>query len=307
MKKIISVMLVLLMLLIPVGASAETQEADPTLIMMGDINKDSKISAMDARLILRYSAKLDTEELSLYSADADGNGKINAADARTVLRVAAGLSQFTCGFNGKGVPCVVNTLLSDKYSVDASYDETGTGKGVKTDITLTVDGGSIYFISYTSEFDTENDSTAMFGKIKAVGMLLIGEDMYAIMVGNDASFAIPITDALIDAMGGSGELFGDDFALDAETLRQTSGFISSFLTADLEAPEKAAFNNEACYRYIYTIGNQQFALYVDLMGKIKTINIVTSSGRELSLIEFSKVSGDKPSLDIKDYEVIELF
>ena len=46
------------------------------------------VNAIDARAVLRYSAKLDSEELDPYRADADGSGSINAVDARIILRKA---------------------------------------------------------------------------------------------------------------------------------------------------------------------------------------------------------------------------
>ncbi|MCD7775071.1 MAG: protease inhibitor I42 family protein [Clostridiales bacterium] len=63
----------------------------------GDVNLDSKISAADARLALRASAKLDElDELQLGAAlvvsGTDGN--ITASCARQILRVAADLDTF---------------------------------------------------------------------------------------------------------------------------------------------------------------------------------------------------------------------
>ncbi len=61
-------------------------------ILLGDVNKDGKITAADARLALRMSAKLEpVTEYALKAADWDGNGKITAADARKILRKSAKL------------------------------------------------------------------------------------------------------------------------------------------------------------------------------------------------------------------------
>lgn len=292
MKKLISVILVILMLLIPLGASAEVQEADPTLSKMGDVNNDGKITAMDARLILRYAARIDTEELSLLNADADGNGKINASDARTVLRVAVKLSQFTCGFDGNGVPCAINTLLSDSYSVKARYDETGTGKGAKSNIMLSVDKGNTYLV-----FDTSS----------GIGMLLIGEQLYATMLKDGYNFAIPITDALLDAMGNDG--FGDsDFILDAEAMEQVTGMITAFITNDLGKAERVNYGGDEAYCYSYTMNNDEFYLYADLMGRLMSI-CTEANGKILSLIDFTEISGDTPTdcFDISNYEIFDLF
>lgn len=53
-------------------------------VLKGDADGDGKITAADARLILRASVGL--EEVSLDAGDVDGDGKITAADARQVLR-----------------------------------------------------------------------------------------------------------------------------------------------------------------------------------------------------------------------------
>ena len=60
--------------------------------MLGDVNKDGKITAADARLALRVSAKLETlTDYILRVADMNKDGKITAADARTILRKSAKL------------------------------------------------------------------------------------------------------------------------------------------------------------------------------------------------------------------------
>ena len=62
--------------------------------MLGKIDDDDKISAADARLVLRRSVNLETftaeQELR---ADLDNDGSITAGDARTVLRLAVNLDK----------------------------------------------------------------------------------------------------------------------------------------------------------------------------------------------------------------------
>lgn len=62
----------------------------------GDVNGDGKLTAADARLALRISAKLEANvtDKMMSAADADGNGTVTAADARIILRVSAGLQKF---------------------------------------------------------------------------------------------------------------------------------------------------------------------------------------------------------------------
>lgn len=60
----------------------------------GDVDGDGKVSAADARLLLRNSCSLlrFTEEQKI-AGDVDGDGRITSGDARIVLRRAAGLAK----------------------------------------------------------------------------------------------------------------------------------------------------------------------------------------------------------------------
>ena len=63
-----------------------------TFIIKGDVNADGKISAADARTILRIAAKLENpDEVTKESADINSDGKITSSEARNVLRFAAKL------------------------------------------------------------------------------------------------------------------------------------------------------------------------------------------------------------------------
>ncbi len=102
MKKIISILMtIIIMSGMFITAYAEDTDKNyavtdiSQLIGMGDVNGDRNVSASDARLVLRHSAKIKLlEETKISSADVDRNGKITAGDARTVLRVAAKLESF---------------------------------------------------------------------------------------------------------------------------------------------------------------------------------------------------------------------
>ena len=73
------------------SASDDTASGD---YLIGDANGDGKITAADARIVLRISAKLDNIEnysLPTEALDVTADGKINAADARKILRISAKL------------------------------------------------------------------------------------------------------------------------------------------------------------------------------------------------------------------------
>ena len=61
----------------------------------GDIDSDGKVTAADARRLLRTSAGLETLTGAFFvAADVNMDGKITAADARKTLRVAANIDYF---------------------------------------------------------------------------------------------------------------------------------------------------------------------------------------------------------------------
>lgn len=57
-------------------------------VVIGDVDGDGKVTASDARLILRAAVGL--EDVSLETGDVDGDGKITSTDARDALRIATG-------------------------------------------------------------------------------------------------------------------------------------------------------------------------------------------------------------------------
>ncbi|MBR3868116.1 MAG: leucine-rich repeat protein [Clostridia bacterium] len=74
---------------------AESADITYTVIIMGDVNRDGRITASDARSVLRVASRLDkSDDMFNLIADCDGKTKITAADARIVLRVASKLQTF---------------------------------------------------------------------------------------------------------------------------------------------------------------------------------------------------------------------
>lgn len=141
----------------------------------GDINLDGKISAADARLLLRCAANLEkvTEYILTYG-DFSRDGKITAYDARTALRVAAHLEKLDCILYGHDYAefVVDPTCTQDGYTTkkctrcsatDESKENIVTTKGHKlvattVNATCTTAGKLISKCSvcgYTEEFYTD--------------------------------------------------------------------------------------------------------------------------------------------------------
>ena len=79
--------------LVPNGTKFKYNGEEYTIIVKGDVSADGKITAADARALLRIAAKLDNpDDVTSTAADIDSNGKITSTEARNILRFAARLS-----------------------------------------------------------------------------------------------------------------------------------------------------------------------------------------------------------------------
>ena len=79
--------------LVPNGTKFKYNGEEYTIIVSGDVSADGKITAADARALLRIAAKLDNpDDVTSAAADIDSNGKITSTEARNILRFAARLS-----------------------------------------------------------------------------------------------------------------------------------------------------------------------------------------------------------------------
>lgn len=100
-----------------------TTEPTPKIIRYGDVNQDGAVTASDARLVLRFSAKLCLFSIrQCVIADCNKNKKVNAGDARTILRIAAKLEK-TTEYTGNDDD---KTLVS-KYGASEPYKPTVSG------------------------------------------------------------------------------------------------------------------------------------------------------------------------------------
>ncbi len=81
------------------GMICRSYDYSKTIILMGDVNCDGRVTAADARAALRMAAKIDDKNKSYNALAAHTeyfteNGEVKARDARFILRCAAGLEDF---------------------------------------------------------------------------------------------------------------------------------------------------------------------------------------------------------------------
>lgn len=138
MKKVVKIIIsVLLSVILILPASA----AD---IIPGDINGDGEVKAADARLALRFAAKVESPDTAQFTAaDIDSNGKITAADARRILRIAARIDT-------GDAPAEIEIPADVKAFTEGTYYITGAiwNNSGKMNIATASDGKSVQMTSY---------------------------------------------------------------------------------------------------------------------------------------------------------------
>ena len=143
MKKVITTIISVLLavlLILPVSGAG---------VVPGDLNGDGEVKAADARLALRFAAKVDTPTAEqIVAADIDGNGKITAADARSILRAAAKLEELpeATSPDDDTLPAPVQAVLDGKVlfiESDADYEG-----DVYTILLAMSNGNAFYSFSY---------------------------------------------------------------------------------------------------------------------------------------------------------------
>ncbi len=181
----------------PKSVADKTDENDENAVRTGDVDGDGRVSAADARITLRLSAKIasaGTVGVTLY-ADANGDGKVTAADARIILRYSAKLENTTalspvkalegedelgkwvyfydmqsngleklhyCKLFGIYMVYINDNYLAEAVDADINSDEDGTfymtGNGIKRYFKLEEADEGTYTIWFYSDEDSSSYS-----------------------------------------------------------------------------------------------------------------------------------------------------
>lgn len=122
--------------------------------MKGDVNLDGKITASDARIVLRISAKIENvDSFRQKLADFNSDDKVNAADARYILRKSAKLDPFA-----KPIPetTTVKETTTKKQETTTVKPTTLTPENRK----YTIETSSLFstkYAQYAVLYDYDND------------------------------------------------------------------------------------------------------------------------------------------------------
>lgn len=276
MKKLTAILMTAILFLIPFTAYAAEVDSLP---MMGDVNGDGRVTAADAREILRYSAKLSAEgDFSPLRADTDGNGSITAADARNTLRVAAQISNFACGFNKNGAPCATDLLKSKNYVMT-------TSDGFYDYVIAERNKDVCYFIENYADYVPD------VGTVTESGFMYLNGKFYSLGTIEGVRYAVIVPDSMIK------DAFGEDFAIDL-----FRDYLGLGHTDDFGTPEKANYDGVTYYKYPYMYDGTSLDLVTDTEGRI-----VASMMDSDTLVTVSSVSNDDIDsyFDLRNYTVLE--
>ncbi|MBQ6065667.1 MAG: dockerin type I repeat-containing protein [Clostridia bacterium] len=126
-KRISTVLILVIMAAVmTVSAAAESPGALP--LAPGDVDRNGKVEAADARQALRFSVRLDEQMIpECASADVDGDDVVTAADARHILRCAVGLEKLavpqtddgTRGAAYADIDTAIASVLRQQYRSEA--------------------------------------------------------------------------------------------------------------------------------------------------------------------------------------------
>lgn len=152
--KFLSIMLAIVMLIASISVCASAENKNYSL---GDINGDGKITASDARIVLRVSAKLEekTEIITKYG-DVNSDGKVSASDARKILRISAKLEKLPCenGAHEYISEVIAPTCSSEGYTTNKCKLCNMTD-GSRTNVIKAI--GHSYKVTETSELSCTTD------------------------------------------------------------------------------------------------------------------------------------------------------
>ena len=157
-------------------------------VVSGDMNSDNKVSAADARLILRCAVGLeDITSTQMTAGDLNMDGQITATDARTALRISVGLD--VCA----------NALLSNEFEIIRSgffmADVTMTESGVSQKVKMAVTDKSTYILMNVSEGDELFKEIGMAVKLE---MLFNDQGSYLLDSKNKQYAKFPYEDLQMD-------------------------------------------------------------------------------------------------------------
>lgn len=276
-------------------------------LMPGDMNGDGKITASDARSVLRIAAKLDkvSDEL-LKAADVNNDGEVRASDARIVLRVAAQLETLP----GREEPTTgKEPTTTEQPSEEPTTDEKTNGDEQKIPPEIQIFlGGTFTLTGNISSSDSPDPLNTLLicdGTIMRMDSIT-GELAFGILADSSTETAYVINPPK------------NIYTQLSYTLMQTLGIYDSFASdlftsagSDEEDPDPVisygTLNGQksVIYTYIYSDSKVEF---ITINGKVAVLNNYTIDDELETHIEITSISGqiDRNMLTLDSMKAVNI-
>ena len=238
----------------------------------GDMDADNRITASDARSILRAAVGLDTlTEEKKQSADLDMDGKITAADARIALRLSVGLDLASENMFANEYEVLLGGVYAASFVV--------TEEGYSQKMTMSFTPSTSYISMYI-----DNAGELMEG--------LTGEMTISLLFNSDGK-----TYLMDHEMKCYGEFPFEEMGMDPDELTgdfftDAFGFLRPLSEATNVGTEK--YDGISCKVYTFKASGGSYKAYLNGK-KLVAITELDNAGKLLVSYRFSSVSLAVPS------------
>ena len=163
-KKVIIFMIAILFVALSLNASAfsnKYEEDDIINYLSGDADSNNLLTAADARLILRASAKLEKLQTEVIAiCDVNNDLKITSVDARLILRKAAKLeNEITADIKMSKIPVNEQNYQINSYETREMFDLESVITADNKYNTIIVKGKIVNLEEYEISWTDENNET----------------------------------------------------------------------------------------------------------------------------------------------------
>ena len=173
-SRFLALLLVAVLFITPCASMSASAYAAPTKdawYLIGDLEYDGVVDALDARKALRISAYLeaapDSESVRFYAGDLDGDDYITVNDARAIARIAAGLDSAPTQISDPENVAITNAEALELVRTIANQLKTADSYNYMRPFTLqTITKGLDAYTDDTKGLGSNDDFKEMFDDLK---------------------------------------------------------------------------------------------------------------------------------------------
>ena len=251
----------------------------------GDVDKDEKVTASDARLALRCAVGLEdyasgSEEF--VAADVDFDEKVTASDARLILRAAVGLEELA---DRPAAPTDTeyDVLRSGVFNIVATMEDSD---GVNPMNMAVGKDGAVYL-------DSDMEGVRIGILIRKETVLFVKTTKMYMINHADKTYTDATTISTIIP----------DFDLEAISKEiDSSGFSSLPALSEATSVGSTAFEGTSCTAYTFVSAEDGRQTKVYLQGKkLVAIEQLDAAGKRVSVMRVESITTDFPAFPPKDY------